>query len=269
MSAAGQKFSAPLRHPDEVTFAVPAEAYGRFMGRFSEPLAAEFAEACGVRAGQRVLDVGCGPGALTAELVRRLGVDAVTAIDPSPPFVDAAAARFPRVDVRTGAAEDLPFADATFDAALAQLVVHFMTDPVQGLREMRRVTRPGGTVGACVWDHGGGQGPLSLFWRAVHDLDPDATGEADRAGTHEGQLVELAAAAGLTDVEAGTVSVTVGFQDLDDWWVPFTLGVGPVGDYVRGLDDDRRAALREHCGELLPPAPFTVTGSAWSIAARV
>ena len=123
-----------------------------------------------------MLDVGCGPGALTAELVRRLGPDAVTAIDPSPPFVAAAAARFPRVDVRTGAAEDLPFADDSFDAALAQLVVHFMTDPVQGLREMRRVTRPGGTVGACVWDHGGGQGPLSLFWRAGHDLAPDAAG---------------------------------------------------------------------------------------------
>ena len=126
--------STSRRGEDEaVTFPVPAEAYGRFMGRFSEPLAAVFADACGVRAGQRVLDVGCGPGALTAELVRRLGPDAVTAIDPSPPFVAAAAARFPRVDVRTGTAENLPFADDSFDVALAQLVVHFMADPVQGL----------------------------------------------------------------------------------------------------------------------------------------
>jgi SAM-dependent methyltransferase len=251
-----------------VTFLVPAEAYRRFMGRFSEPLATEFADACGVSIGQRVLDVGCGPGALTAELVRRLGPDAVTAIDPSPPFVEATAARFPRVDVRTGAAEDLPFPDDHFDAALAQLVVHFMADPVTGLREMRRVTRPGGTVGACVWDHGGGHGPLSIFWQAVHDLDPEAPGEADRAGTHEGQLVALAEAAGLSDIEPGTVSVTVGFEDLDEWWVPFTLGVGPVGDYLRGLDDDRRAALRARCGDLLPPAPFTVTGSAWSVVGR-
>ena len=251
-----------------MTFLVPAEAYGQFMGRFSEPLAPLFADACGVRAGQRVLDVGCGPGALTAELVRRLGPDAVTAIDPSPPFVEAAAARFPRVDVRAGVAEDLPFADATFDAALAQLVVQFMADPVQGLREMGRVTRPGGTVGACVWDHGGGQGQLSVFWRAARDLDPDSPSEADRARTSEGQLVELAEAAGLTQVEPGTVSVTVGFADLDEWWVPFTLGVGPVGDYLHGLDDDRRAALRERCGELLPPAPFAVTGSAWSVVGR-
>jgi SAM-dependent methyltransferase len=252
-----------------VTFVVPAEAYGRFMGRFSEPLAAVFADACGVHPGQRVLDVGCGPGALTAELVRRLGPDAVTAIDPSPPFVEATAARFPRVDVRTGNAEDLPFADASFDAALAQLVVHFMADPVQGLREMRRVTRPGGTVAACVWDHGGGQGPLSVFWAAVHDLAPDAPAEANRAGTHEGQLVELARTAGLASAEPGTVSVTVSFPTFDDWWEPFTLGVGPAGAYVAGLDPDQRTALRDRCAELLPDAPFTVTGSAWSVTARV
>ncbi|HLL63102.1 MAG TPA: class I SAM-dependent methyltransferase [Propionibacteriaceae bacterium] len=252
-----------------MTFLVPAEAYVRFMGRFSEPLAAGFADACGVRPGQRVLDVGCGPGALTAELVRRLGPDAVTAIDPSPPFVEAAAARFPRVDVRTGAAEDLPFADGTFDAALAQLVVHFMADPIAGLREMGRVTRPGGTVGACVWDHGGAQGPLSVFWAAVHDLAPDAPGEADRAGTHQGQLVELARAAGLAGAEPGAVSTTVAFPTFDDWWEPFTLGVGPAGAYVAGLDGDHRAALRDRCAELLPTAPFTVTVSAWSVTARV
>ena len=252
-----------------MTFAVPAEAYGRFMGRFSEPLGAVFADACGVRAGQRVLDVGCGPGALTVELVRRLGPDAVTAIDPSPPFVEAAAARFPRVDVRTGAAEDLPFADATFDAALAQLVVHFMADPVQGLREMGRVTRPGGTVGACVWDHGGRQGPLSVFWAAVRDLAPDAPGEAELAGTHEGQLVERARAAGLTTAQPGTVSVTVSFPTFDDWWEPFTLGVGPAGAYVAGLDPDQRTALRSRCAELLPAALFDLTVSAWSVTARV
>jgi len=251
-----------------VTFLVPAEAYGRFMGRFSEPLAAEFADACGVRTGQRVLDVGCGPGALTAELVRRLGPDAVTAIDPSPPFVEATAARLPRVDVRTGAAEDLPFADDAFDAALAQLVVHFMADPVQGLREMRRVARPGGTVGACVWDFGEGGSPLSVFWRAAREIDPAAPDEAGRAGTREGQLADLASRAGLEAIESGTVSVTVDFATFDDWWEPFGLGVGPVGAYVRGLDPDTLAALRTRCAELLPPAPFTVTASAWSVTAR-
>jgi SAM-dependent methyltransferase len=252
-----------------VTFLVPAEAYGRFMGRFSEPLAAEFADACGVREGQRVLDVGCGPGALTAELVRRLGPDAVTAIDPSPSFVEAAAARLPRVDVRTGAAEDLPFADASFDAALAQLVVHFMADPVRGLAEMGRVTRPGGTVGACVWDFGEGGSPLSVFWRAAREVDPQAPDESGRPGTREGQLVELASRAGLRAIEPGMVSVTVPFATFDAWWEPFGLGVGPVGEYVRGLDPDHLAALRARSAELLPAAPFTITASAWSVTARV
>src|SRR5437870_1016157 len=120
------------------------------MGRYSEPLAAQFADLAGVRGGQRLLDVGCGPGALTAELVSRAGPDAVSAVEPSGSFAAAARERLPGVDIRQAAAERLPFGDAAFDVALAQLVVHFMADPVAGLREMGRVTRPGGVVGACV-----------------------------------------------------------------------------------------------------------------------
>src|SRR5687768_1021997 len=155
-----------------MSFNVSADAYARFMGQFSEPLATHFVEYAGVRAGQRALDVGCGPGALTAPLVDRLGADAVAAIDPSAPFVEAARERFPGVDVRSGAAENLPFSDNEFDLTLAQLVVHFMADPVAGLREMGRVTRPGGVVAACVWDHAGDGGPLSAFWQAVRETDP-------------------------------------------------------------------------------------------------
>lgn len=172
-----------------MSFDVTAEAYARFMGRYSEPLAAQFARSADVRASQRALDVGCGPGALTAELVERLGIGAVSAIDPSPPFVAAIQARFPEIDVQSGVAEHLPFPDAGFDVALAQLVVHFMTDPVAGLTEMARVTRPGGLVAACVWDHAGGSGPLASFWRAVHDVDPGAGDEAGLAGAREGHLV--------------------------------------------------------------------------------
>src|SRR6187551_1578775 len=150
-----------------MTFDVAAEAYDRFMGRYSVLLAPQLADLGGVRPGQRVLDVGCGPGSLTGELVRRVGGDAVAAVDPSEPFVAAAKARHPAVDVRRASAEHLPFEDGVFDAALAQLVVHFMADPVAGLREMARVTRPGGIAAACVWDHGGGRGPLSPFWRAA------------------------------------------------------------------------------------------------------
>jgi ubiquinone/menaquinone biosynthesis C-methylase UbiE len=153
-----------------MSFNVSADAYLRFMGRYSEPLAAQFADLAGIRAGQRLLDVGCGPGALTAELAGRAGPEAVSAVEPSGSFVAAARERLPGVDIRQAAAEQLPFGDAAFDAALAQLVVHFMADPVAGLREMGRVTRPGGVVAACVWDHAGGRGPLSAFWRCANSI---------------------------------------------------------------------------------------------------
>src|SRR5215216_4498640 len=164
-----------------------ADSYARFMGRFSEPLAPQFADLVPVHEG-RVLDVGCGPGVLTAELVGRYGVDRVQAIDPSPAFVAAARARVPGVDVSEGTAEQLPYPDNAFAAALAQLVVHFMQDPVRGVAEMARVSRPGGVVAATVWDHGGGRGPLSPFWSAVDELDPGQRADGDRLsmGSREG-----------------------------------------------------------------------------------
>ena len=209
-----------------VSFDVSADAYLRFMGRYSEPLAVQFADLAGIGRGQRVLDVGCGPGALTAELARRAGPDAVSAVDPSASFAAAARERLPGVDVRRSPAERLPFPDGTFDAALAQLVVHFMTDPVAGLREMSRVTRPGGVISACVWDHAGGRGPLAVFWQAVRQLDPAADDESDLAGVREGQLAALFAQAGLNATEVSTLTVRAGYASFADWWEPFTLGVG-------------------------------------------
>jgi SAM-dependent methyltransferase len=252
-----------------VSFNVSAVAYARFMGQFSEPLGEQFVELAGMRPGQRALDVGCGPGALTSRLVDRLGISAVAAIDPSESFVAATAARLPGIDVRPGVAEHLPFADDEFDGALAQLVVHFMADPVAGLAEMARVTRPDGVVAACVWDHGGNGGPLSTFWLAVHATDPDAPGEAERPGTREGHLAELCEAAGLREIEPGLLTVDVGFETFEDWWEPYTLGVGPAGAHVAGLDDAGRAALKAECERMLPPAPFSVAASAWSVRARV
>ena len=251
-----------------MSFDVTADAYARFMGRYYEPLAVQFAELAGVRPGQRVLDVGCGPGALTAQLVDRLGADAVAAIDPSAPFVAAVRARFPAVDVRTGVAEHLPFPDDSFDVVLAQLVVHFMADPVSGLAEMARVIIPGGLVAACVWDHAGDGGPLAMFWRAVHDIDPDAPGEAGLAGAREGHLAELCRSAGLSDIESSMLTVRVRSATFADWWEPFTLGVGPAGAYVSALDQPTRDVLQSRCAELLPPAPFEVAASAWCVQAR-
>lgn len=245
-----------------------AEAYGRFMGRYSEPLAVQFADLAALKAGQRALDVGCGPGALTAQLVQRLGSGAVSAIDPSASFVEAARERFPDVDVRCGVAEHLPYPDAGFDATLAQLVVHFMTDAAAGLAEMARVTRPGGVVAACVWDHAGGGGPLSLFWRAAREVDPGAYDESRLAGAREGHLAELCGAAGLTRVEPSVLTVRVRYAKFAEWWEPLTLGVGPAGAHLAGLDGTRRETVRVRCAELLPQGPFEVAASAWAVVAR-
>jgi SAM-dependent methyltransferase len=247
-----------------VSFTVGADAYDRFMGRYSVPLAPQLADFAGVAAGQRALDVGCGPGALTAELVTRLGPDAVSAVDPSEPFVAAARERHPGVSVRLAAAERLPFEDQAFDVALAQLVVHFMAHPVVGLHEMARVTRKRGVVAACVWDHAGGQGPLSLFWEAARELDADVEDESQLAGAREGHLAQLFQEAGLHEIEQSALSVSVEHPSFEEWWEPFTLGVGPAGGFAVGLDAKRQARLRELCRERLPAAPFVLTARAWA-----
>jgi SAM-dependent methyltransferase len=251
-----------------VSFAVAADSYDRFMGRYSTLLAPQLADFAGVREGQRVVDVGCGPGALTAELVARLGGDAVSAADPSEPFVAAARARYPDVDVRLAAAEELPFADGEFDAALAQLVVHFMRDPLAGLREMARVTRAGGVVAACVWDLAGSRGPISPLWDAAHELDPEVLDESRLAGAREGHLRELFEEAGLASIEETELSIGVEHASFDEWWEPFTLGVGPSGSYVAGLDAAQQTELRERCREKVSDEPFLLDATAWAARAR-
>jgi SAM-dependent methyltransferase len=250
-------------------FTVAAGAYDRFMGRYSSPLAPLFADFAGVSAGQIVLDVGSGPGALTEELVARLGAPAVTAVDPSEPFVAALEERFPDVTARLAPAEQLPFEDASFDAVLAQLVVHFMSDPVAGLREMARVARQGSVVAASVWDHGGGHGPLSTYWDAVRELDPANPGEAGLAGATAGDLSRLFDAAAMDEVEEQALTVRVEHSTFEEWWEPYTLGVGPAGAYVAALDPERRDELRERCRSLLPDPPFVIEARAWAARARV
>jgi SAM-dependent methyltransferase len=251
-----------------VSFVVAADSYDRFMGRYSVPLAAEFADFAGVASGHRVLDVGCGPGALTTELVRRLGAAAVTAVDPSEPFVAAARERHPGVDVRLASADELPFAEDGFDTALAQLVVHFMADPVAGLRELARVTRVGGVVAACVWDHAGGRSPLSVFWEASHRLDASAADESHLPGAREGHLAELFAQAGLDAIEQGVLTVSVEHPSFEEWWEPYTLGVAPAGAYIAKLEPEVQTRFRELCRELLPPAPFVLDASVWAVRGR-
>jgi ubiquinone/menaquinone biosynthesis C-methylase UbiE len=239
-----------------------ADAYDRFMGRYSRPLAVPFADFAGLPLDGPILDVGSGTGALTAELARRAGPERVTAVDPSEEYVAALHDRHPEVRVIRAPAEDLPFEGGSFAATLAQLVVHVMRDPVAGLREMARVTRDGGVVTACVWDFTDG-GPIGPFWDAAHALDPAVETGSVAPGSRAGHLADLFRAAGIGDVADGAVTVDVEHATFEDWWEPFTLRVAPSGAHVAGLDPDQRTALRELCRQRLPEPPFVVSAKAW------
>ena len=246
-------------------FVAPAEHYDRFMGRYAPTLAVALADATGIEAGMRVLDVGCGPGGLTQELVARAGAGAVAAVDPAAQFAEACRARNPGADVRVGPAEELPWEDASFDAALAQLVLAFMRDPDRGVREMARVTRPSGVVAACMWDlHEGGMTMLNTFWTAVGEIVSDAGGEHRRPGTARGDIAAHLERAGLHDVQDGELSARAEYASFDDFWEPFTFAVGPAGQFLRTLDPEQQAAVRDGCRRALSAdGPFALDARAW------
>ena len=252
-----------------MTFTVSGDAYDSFMGRYSRPLAPAFADFGGVGQGQRALDVGCGSGVLTEELARRVGPEQVAAVDPSP-LLRAAAERVPGAELKEGSAEDLPWPDDSFDAALAQLVIHFMDDPAAGATEMARVTRPGGTVAACSWDFAGGMEMLRVYWQAARDLDPAISGESRSFG-HLEELDSLWRERGLEEVEAGAIEVETHYEDFDELWGSFLLGVGPAGQYVTSLPSHRQALLRDEYHRRLgePTGGFRLGARAWAVRGRV
>jgi len=251
------------------TFAVSGEAYDAFMGRYSRPLAVQFADFAGVTAAQRALDVGCGPGALTGELVKRLSFENVAGCDPSESFVVACAERNPGVDIRPGSAERLPFDDGSFDVALSQLVLHFVSDPGAAGIEMARVVRPGGTVAGCVWNFDVGMQMLRAFWDAALTVDPGAPAEQTvmRFG-RSGELGQWLSAAGMVDVTETTLTVTSTYRDFDQLWDGFTAGIGPAGSFCVSLSPEQRGALRAALYERLGEPAGPITLSAGALAAR-
>ena len=248
-----------------VEFTAAVENYDRFMGRCAARLAPKFADAAGVRAGVRVLDVGCGPGALAVELAGRVGEENVAAIDPAPQFAAACRARIPRADVREGVAESLPWDDGTFDAALCSLVVAWMNDADRGIGEMARVTKPGGTVAAAMWDiAGGGLEMLTYFWSAARAIGQSIPDDRPRPGVSEGDLIERFRRAGLQDVTGGMLETSVDYAGFDDYWEPFTDGAGPATSaFYASLDDAGKATLRKTVRASLPEGTFTLLARAW------
>lgn len=256
------------------SFRTSAEAYDRHIGRYGSALARALIEIANVSAGQRALDVGCGPGALAAELCQVLGSNGIAAIDPSTPFVEACAQRLPGVDVRLATAEELPFPDDSFDVALSQLAVNFMSDPPAGVREMRRVTQPGGTVAAAVWDYAGEMTLLRRFWDAAVSLDPGAA-ESDEGRSMPyctpDELERLWRDAGLQNPAVSALVVEAEYRDFDDLWQSLEHGSGPSTAYASSLSPGRRAELRDELRRRLGLGedPFRLPARAWAVVGRV
>ncbi len=261
-----------MESPDQVaSFLTSGAAYDAFMGRYSNELAARFISAARVTAGQVVLDVGCGPGALTGALARHVGASNVSAFDPSPPFVADCSARYPGVDVRNGRVEEIPFDDASFDAVLAQLVWHFVREPTKGAAECKRVLRSGGTIAASVWDFGEGMEMLRLFWDAALSVDPNAPDEARtlRFGA-EGELAQLFESAGFVEIEESMLEVVSTYNGFTELWSGFMAGIGPAGTYCVGLSDTDREDLRNELFRRLgsPTGAFALSAKARCAVAK-
>ena len=244
-------------------FHIDEESYDDFMGRYSIRLAPLFADFVGVREGERVLDVGAGTGALTRELVARGAT--VVALEPSPEFTRALRSRFPQIEVHEGPAEELPFADDSFDSALAQLVVAFMEDADAAMRELGRVAR---RVAICMW----GVEEVQMFaaiGRTSRVLGSDPAEQAARRYRTPHELHDLLAGAGLANIETAELDVTASYADYEEFWRALSLQVGPAGAWLHSLDDDRRALAHEDLYRQLgsPSGAFDLQGRAFGARA--
>ena len=251
-----------------------AEAYEVMMGRWSRQLAPLFVEFVGVRDGERVLDVGCGTGSLSATLARVTGASKIVGIDPSKGFIEYARTQVtdPRVTFELGDAQELPYADGSFDRCMALLIVNFVPDAPKAANEMRRVTRNQEVwlrrqCGTAV----GLMSSLGCFWDAAVAIDPTAKRPAERRGSYGSAeaLSDLLKGAGLTDIEVTDLTMPCQFSSFDDYWLPVTEGQGPSGAYLARLSEDDRAALRERLRQDLlgnrADGPFTLQAKAWAV----
>ena len=251
-----------------------AEHYDRFMGRWSSAVAPLLVDFGNVPKTGRVLDAGSGTGALGFAIAERKPGVRVTGIDPSKEFVTYYAGKnsySDRLSFEVGDAQDLHFADATFGASLSLLVFNFIPDAARALREMRRVTQPGGWISAAVWDYGDQMRMLRTFWDAAVELDPRAEqlDEKHMALCRSGELSELWRQARLEQVEEQPLNITMRFDSFEDYWQPFLLGQGPAGAYLRSVQEDHlrelRSAVRQRLSISSDTEPLALPARAWAV----
>jgi SAM-dependent methyltransferase len=254
------------------------DAYELYMGRWSRLLAPAFVGFAAVRDGDRVLDVGTGIGALATAVNAAMKTSETVGVDPSAGFIDHAkkAAVSPRLRFEVGDAQALPYPDAAFDHAMSMLVINFIPDHEKALREMRRVTRAGGAVSACVWDYADGMESLRIFWDEAVALEPAAAPKHERNMklTRQGELGALWRKTGLIEVREERLTIEQAFSSFDDYWGPFLKGTGPGGAYVVSLGDERRKALEARLRQRLlgggkADGPFALHARAWCVRGDV
>lgn len=263
-----------MAHSDASDTWENGDAYERYVGRWSTRVAAVFLDWLELPPALRWLDVGCGTGSLTAQILDRCAPASVVGVEPSEGFLADAARRLGgQAQLHRASAEAIPLPDGSVDVTVSGLVLNFVADARAAVAEAKRVTRAGGTIAAYVWDYAGHMELTRYFWDAAVALDPDAPDEGARFPISDpGRLEELFAGAGLTGQHARSIDVPTTFTDFDDYWQPFLGGQGPAPAYAMSLDARTRNRLRDSIRERLPirgDGSIPLVARAWAVRASV
>jgi len=266
MSETNTAAAASFQNPD---------AYEQLMGRWSRRLAPLLIRFGGLADGDRVIDVGCGTGSLTFVLPEFANVAAVTGIDLVEAYVEFARAHNTdqRITFQQADARALPFEDNSFDRAFSMLVLQFIPDAPRAVAEIFRVVRRGGTITAAVWDTYGGMLHTRMLWDIAAVLDPSIERPLMRPLNAPDEMASLWRELGMLDVEQTSLLIRMDFPSFDDYWLPFTTGEGPQGQFVVGLADAARARLTEHMRRAYlanrPDGPRSFACVAWACRGTV